>query len=777
MTAAAPASRAADLAISLLLGVLAVGVVVATNDMGFVRDEAFYFGHAETYQDWQVRVEAGGERRREALTRKEILATWHNNSEHPPLDKWLFGWSWRGLGRKLRPIDRVYAGPQGTVRLDIGGLGPAHGFAVGSQVSLLHPQVVGQSPSPKGRGWLQGRVVERREHSAVLQLDGRAPLSAVQQGCPQAGPQLQAGAAAGAADEAPMRILRTGCEALEQRRLYVMSESDAMRFPGALFAGLLVALTYLAARMVLASQPTFDGPQALRRPFAVLAAVGFLAIPQAFWHAHLCTFDMTIAALLFATTWLWHRGLTSKLAAWLAAVVWGLALLAKHNALFLPVPLIVVWLWDALAGGRVQWRWARPPRVRWAVAGGAVAVAALVAAAIHPAAGLGVALAMLAAGGLDLRLPAVPLVFVLMLLIGPLVLVAGWPLLWVDTFDNLLRWIEFHLHHEHYMQVWFGQVLQNPPFPAIFPWGMTVLTWPLSLLASTVVGLLAVYGPQTWLPRRRTADNRTAEQRSWDRVVLLSALWPMALISMPGTPIFGGTKHWMPAFPFLLLVGARGVQAVWDQLSAGWRERAPRRAAAFAWSLALLLLAPAVVATADTYRHGAAYFNEGVGGIRGAAQAGMQRNFWGGSTRDGLETVNRLAPHGASIWFHKCAWGAFVMYQREGWFRRDLRYSGSPEGTALGFFHHQKDHDDFELELMRNYDWRTPVAQSAFDGAPILSVYQRPPPPAPAATLPPRSPLAPVAPQPSGPTTVRPPPQRLDLLRPSPERAPHGPQR
>ena len=310
---------------------------------------------------------------------------------------------------------------------------------------------------------------------------------------------------------------------------------------------------------------------------------------------------------------------------------------------------------------------------------------------------------------------------------------------------------------------------------------MTALTWTLTLLVAAAIGLVTVYAPRRWprwllrLLRKapplppdaqegpETEDERghTPELRSYDRLVLLSAVWPMALISMPGTPIFGGTKHWMGAYPFLLLIGARGVQAVWqglvDRLRApkaevqpawlpGSTEEALAQSRRFqaeqpeppswlrerlvpwllAWGLCALVLVPAAQATADVHPHGTAYFNELIGGLPGAAQAGMQRQFWGGATRDGLEEVNRRAAPNASIWFHKSAWGAYAMYQREGWFRRDLHYGVDPAGTALGFFHHQKDHDDYELDAMRDYGVRVPVMQSAIDGVPLLSVYQRP---------------------------------------------------
>ncbi|MBI5608856.1 MAG: glycosyltransferase family 39 protein [Deltaproteobacteria bacterium] len=735
-----PASRSNDVLAAAVLFAAALATTVATDDMGFVRDEAFYFAHAETYQDWFVRVENGGEERVKALQHKEILDTWRNNSEHPPLDKILFGFAWRGLGRKLRPVQNIAVGPEGERRLEVGGLGPSHGFQVGSAVTVLSPQEVGKGSQVGPRRLLQGVVTERRPDLAIVKLPIDVDLTKLKTTCAAPGP---------AADGT---IYRTGCEAVERRWSYILSESAAMRLPGAAFGALMVALIYLAARGFFAGRVTAAGVGALRRPFALLAAVGYLCIPQAFWNAHLCTFDTTIAALLLLTTAAWHRALASRPWVYIAAVAWGLALLAKHNALFLPVPLLGHWLWTSVREGRVHLHVEAGRKQRVAYVAAALLFGVL-GAWLHPLLGVGFALIALVTPRIRVEIPPVPGVFLAMLLIGPAILVAGWPLLWVDSLDNLLRWIEFHLHHEHYMQYWFGHVLQYPPFPAIYSWSMTALTWPISLLAAFAVGMVAVYGPQRWRRRGQAADHerrqgwlyaeqstidgRTPEQRSWDRLVLLSAIWPMALISMPGTPIFGGTKHWMPAFPFMLLIAARGVQAVWQQLCQRWADAdgEPKWfGTALSWLLALGLLAPAAQATADTYVHGSAYFNELVGGIPGAATAGMQRQFWGGSTRDGLEYVNAHAPANATIWFHKSAWGAYQMYQREGWFRRDLRYGGGPEGTAMGFFHHQKDHDDFELDLMRDYRHRQPAFQSALSGVPILSVYQRPlPAPAPGA--------------------------------------------
>lgn len=762
-----------DFVVALVLLLATVGLLLATDQAGYTRDEAFYFGHAETYQNWLVKVQEGGTARKEALSRDGLLDTWRQNSEHPPLDKWLFGASWRLFGRKLRPVG-LPERKGDELRLEVSGLGPAHGFARGAHVVILGPQKVGSAASVRGRTLTEATVVEREPHRAVVRLPVGFNVEALKSACVPAGPQAGGG------------VTRTSCEAVERRTAYLLTEAQSMRLPNMFFAGLLVAVLYLAARMWFASRATAAGAGRVLHPFALLAALGYLAIPQPFWHAHLCTFDTTIAALLLLTTLAWHRALSAPAWIWPTAFLWGLSLLAKHNALILPIPLLLHWLWHNAREGRLRWEGPAQPRQRWMWLGIALGLAVMGVLLGKPLIGLGLGLLVLATR-FRIWLPPVPSVFFAMLVVGPLVLVAGWPLLWVDTIDNLTRWIEFHVQHEHYMQYFFGQVLAYPPFPTSFSWVMTALTWPTTLLAAALIGLAAVYWPRrrsptpvelarqemapgpflynTWMQTDvEDSRGRTTEQRSLDRLILLSALWPMALISVPGTPVFGGTKHWMLAFPFLLWLGARGVQAVWMRLfvpfdpdqqhgSTGEPDGALDPLAALrdpalapralgdsgvpwwrrvllpglmAWSLAVALLIPGVLGVVRVHPHGSAYYNELIGGLPGAAAAGMQRQFWGGTTRDGLEEVNRRTPANSSVWFHKAAWGSFAMYQREGLFRRDLRYGTWPAGTKTGFYHHQKDHDDYELECQDDYGTVIPVFQSSRDGVPLLSVYERP---------------------------------------------------
>ncbi len=784
MDAVRGSDRWIDGVVGSLLGCASLWVLLVTDQMGFVRDEAFYFNHAEIYQDWQVEVEAGGERREKALQRDELQQTWRNNAEHPPLNKLMLGWSWRLFGRKLREVSvfrqgTAEEGAVGVLVADVHGLGPAQGFEVGAAVRLLRPQRVGEPPDVVPRVLGAGRVLQREKHRALVALEEPAALAqalspteatavadvaaiavALRRGC---------GAAGQPADDGVLR--RTGCELVEARPTYWLSESQAMRMPGMLFGALLVSVLYWFTRGALGGRPQ------LTRPFALVASVGYLCLPHAFFHAHLAVFDTTISALLIITTLAYHQSLDSRRWAVLAALLWGLSLLAKHNAFFLPVALIGHWLWDAIAEGRIRWLW-RPAAVgagwrgrlagwlarpHWAAVLAGVALAGL-AALGAPLLGAGAALLVLAGGPWRLQLPPLPLAWFLMVPIGLLLLVIGWPLLWHDTLDNLFRWLEFHLHHEHYMQTYFGKVLAYPPFPVDLPFTLTALTWAPTLLFAFAVGALLLldaalrrhyslarqiasrlYRPQLAAdapealegPRSVTtpvADpldgaDVGARSRSLDRLMILSALWPIVLIALPSTPVFGGTKHWMAAYPAMLWIGARGAQWLWVAACQPWLQRdepGPRRAAALLnWALAALLLVPAVATTAEYHPVGTMAYNVLIGGAPGAAHVDLQRQFWGHQTRAGLETVNALAPPGARVWFHKCAWGAFQMYVREGWFRRDLVYSGTPNDSTFGFYHHQYDHDDYELELFDAWGQVAPAKQFSIQGVPYLSVYQR----------------------------------------------------
>ena len=209
-------------------------------------------------------------------------------------------------------------------------------------------------------------------------------------------------------------------------------------------------------------------------------------------------------------------------------------------------------------------------------------------------------------------------------------------------------------------------------------------------------------------------------------------LGPMILIALPGSPIFGGIKHWLPAMPFFCLVAGLGFEWVLKHV----HTLVPRARVLSTSTLLLLLLAPAIHATAHVHPHGTAYYNGLAGGEAGAAEWGMQRQFWGYATREGLEWLNEHVPPRGRVYFHKSHRGCWEMYRRDGLLRHDIRHLADIfdvdqlerrlKSTTHAIHHHQKDHDEYELAIWRAYGTTQPVFRFEHDGVPILSIYGNP---------------------------------------------------
>jgi hypothetical protein len=202
-------------------------------------------------------------------------------------------------------------------------------------------------------------------------------------------------------------------------------------------------------------------------------------------------------------------------------------------------------------------------------------------------------------------------------------------------------------------------------------------------------------------------------------LLILSALFPVALIAWPTVPHFGGVKHWMPAMPFLALLGARALVTTGRRL---W----PARAALLTGGLALLALAPAAWQVAHVHPFGTAAWNELAGGAPGAATMGMQRQFWGDATVAVLPAVNAHAAPGSRIWFQETTALAARQYQRDGRLRRDLAVAAGPEDADISIWQYHREFRDREFRTWTEFHTTRPVAGAYLDEVPLVQVYARP---------------------------------------------------
>ena len=640
-------------------------VLLATSDMGFTRDESFYFDFGESYQGWFHDVGVADEPA-EALGRKATVRTWQGNFEHPPLMKALFGWSWALLARKDRAVGRVME-EEGKPAVTVRGLKPADGFDVGAEATLLGPLVVGQDVMDPSRVLGAGVVTRRSDRQATVELRADADLDALKTTC---------GVRPGA--ELSPRPM-TGCQVREDRFLAVMSETTAMRFVAIVFSGLAVMLTFLLGVAL------FGGALG---PFAGLfAALAFLFTPRHFFHAHLICFDMPIVTATLATLYAFWRARSDRRWALATAVLWGVALLIKHNAFFLPVPLLVFWMLTGrheLSLRRDGWRW-------------------------------------------RLRLPSLPLALLVMPLVALPMLFVFWPRLWYDPFHAVANYFSFHVGHVHYMQWYFGQPLQVPPFPVAFPFVLTATTVPVVFQVLTLVGCafaLPLRRAKAWWRSVRSRTAPTDHERAIV-FVLLNGVIPILLIALPSVPIFGGIKHWMTGMPFLWLLAGYGLARALRPWLAPVR-RLSLRVATAAVLLGALLAGPAIESVRATAFGTGYYDGLAAGGIQGAADRQMMRLYWGHTTRQALDWLNRRAPQGAKVFFQNTTHTAYRMYQRDGLLREDVRLVHHVGASDIALIEPQKAFAELDIEVRQALGVAGPSYVVRFDGVPMLRVYVRP---------------------------------------------------
>jgi hypothetical protein len=470
-------------------------------------------------------------------------------------------------------------------------------------------------------------------------------------------------------------------------------ESTAFRFPAILLAGLGVALVYGFARR-------FVGPWA-----AAGAAVLSIAQPHTFFHAQISCFDAPIAVMAVLVALAYWKSLRSPRWGILCGVFYGLALATKHNAWLIPCFLLVHYLW------------------------------------------------MRRGDFLRLRPPRVPLAFLSMATLGPIVLFALWPWLWHAPMARAREWVQRHTQHEHYNFEYLGQNWNLPPPPAqtgrwllraTFPFVSTGFTLPVTTLALAAAGAVVLSRrrrkevPADQPPLVSLEPPEPGSRASWLRpgadvdlapgmFLAVQILGPLATLALPSTPIFGGVKHFLPAMPFLAMLA--GVGLAWVTRRANSLVRPSRLARALPATLAGLLCLPAVAETQRSHPDGVGHYNLLAGGFAGGASLGMNRQFWGYSVLPLLPWIKAHRPPSNRIYWHDVLHDAIVMYARDGRLPVGIGDMGVGEPLVaqsdLGVVILEKHFAVYDYLHWEAFQTTQPAQVYAHEGVPFVVVYQR----------------------------------------------------
>lgn len=472
--------------------------------------------------------------------------------------------------------------------------------------------------------------------------------------------------------------------------------SAAFRFPAMLMMGLAIFVTYRFAA------------QAYSRRAGVAAAVALGLMPRVFYHGHLACFDVPIMAMWTACVYVYWRAEKHGGLGWglLAGVVYGLTLETKHNAWMLPA----VFLPHALL--------------------------------VH---GRAISRSVARTG----RIP-VPASLVAMATVGPAVFVLLWPWLWNDTLPRIQEYVNFHLNHEYYNIEFLGRTYFGPPSPRSYMPVMIAATVPTVTLVLFAVGLVArgrvllargavALGDAferalPWPPPAGVREVREGGDRlHTDALVLLALAVPLSVFLLPRTPIFGGTKHWMTAYPFLAILAGRGFDAVAGAIERVLAQRGVEFAkiangqAVAAAALVVAFVGPLAV-TIHSHPFGLSSYVPAVGGTAGGADLGLNRQFWGFTTQSLAPWFAEHAPPSATVYIMDTAWPSWQRMTDEKRIRPDLRGVGTPAEADISLVHHEQHINEVDYNIWTEYGSPAPAFVLTHDGVPIISVYERQPP-------------------------------------------------
>jgi hypothetical protein len=482
-------------------------------------------------------------------------------------------------------------------------------------------------------------------------------------------------------------------------RLGWASEVTASRLPTALFHAAAVALIFLFAARLGGREGDPDAPcSGWGAPAGLFAALLFLFLPRAFFHAGLATFDAPMVTLWLATLLAYHASLRSRWWSLGLAIAFGLALATKHNALMLPGVILPHHAWLA-------WRRSRDGSVR-----GRERLRRFGRALVRTQ---------------PFLLPA-------LFIGGPLVLVAVWPWLWFDTLDHVRDWIAFHTHHVHYNFEYLGRNYNHPPFPWHVVLVTTLFTVPVSTLAAAAVGAVHLAG-------RARAGAAAEPDRAPVLLFALSAAVAMGVFLIPTTPIFGAEKHWATALPTFCILAGAGIASAGERacrclVARGWIPHAGGFASsATVLALGCLVATAALSETVVAQPYALSHYNALAGGAPGGADLGMNRQFWGYSARGVLPVLNARAPAPGQppvpVYTHDAS-PAWSLYRRTGLLAPGLPDAGhETQGISrsrIALVIHERHFIRHDILIWREYGTVQPAYVLTFQGVPLVSVYVRP---------------------------------------------------
>jgi hypothetical protein len=228
--------------------------------------------------------------------------------------------------------------------------------------------------------------------------------------------------------------------------------------------------------------------------------------------------------------------------------------------------------------------------------------------------------------------------------------------------------------------------------------------------------------------QKRWPGEPPSDRLQTDALLFLALAVPLAVFLLPRTPIFGGTKHWMTAYPALAIFAGRGFDLVAEKLEAILRAKTKwdheKRALVVALAGALTF-GGAFAVTRHSHPFGLSTYVPFFGGTAGGADLGLNRQFWGFTTQSLAAYFKKNGKPGDAVYIMDTAWPSWNRMVAEERIPPWLRGVGSPAEAEFALVHHEQHINEVDYNIWTEYGAAAPDFVLTHDGVPIISVYRR----------------------------------------------------
>ncbi len=488
------------------------------------------------------------------------------------------------------------------------------------------------------------------------------------------------------------------------------------------------------------------------------AVLIYITMPRVFFHNHLATFDMPVVTMWFVTVLAFRQGLKSPRWAVLTSILLGVGLATKNNAYFLPVVFALLFPftphWKKLLSelrhpivtvGRIQ-------SMDWGLLAGILIFPLMVLLRRPDQAGFAafILVSLLAVWLIYLTLrktKPLPLRWALIALpslVSPLTFFLLWPWIWHDTLPRLAEYFNRHLNPPAWETHYLGNLILNPPpFPVDYPFVMWLYTLPVSVVFLGLLGfamllwrsrfgqvvkgfVLKASGEKRW-KHPGDAWNGSLESipsRFDNWLLIVNILLPLAIIANPKTPVYGGTKHFMTAVPYLCIACVMALRFIAQRFSShAWFQSRAGLTRMLSPALILLAMLPGVFGLLICQGNELSYYNEIMGGPTRSPEVGMQRSFWAAGSRLILPELNKLKRHGQRVYYNNTPYDSQRAYKWVGEMDQGFHPARDEWRADLAVLNTWQFKLEKIYEVRRAFGTNAPSAVGDLLGVPLVEVY------------------------------------------------------